>query len=142
METSLIRAYAWDDKSCQWAGWWEGDPADPMEFPKAYLRQRDPGPTLLGKAFDFDIPNGYDWSPHEVGVDRYVMEAAQVDFYSGTFTLEGFVHMERYGKRPIDRVLPGQSSWGGEYLPFVGLDKAPAAGVGAIYAKQRWVVML
>jgi hypothetical protein len=71
----------------------------------------------IGKTLTFDLPNGDDWSEHELGIDRHIIEAATVDFYNGDFTLEGFVHVEKFGK---------ESS---------GVLRQPLN-----YSKQRWVV--
>lgn len=110
----MITVYDWNGHT--WAGWWKDDETEPQVFKDVGLRQRDRSQQYIGMVMDFDVPNGDDWSPSEPGVDRYVMEAIQVDFYSGDYTLEGFVRVERFGKG-------------------VGADRG-----GREYRKQRWVV--
>lgn len=108
---STIRIYEWNGHT--WAGWWQGDEERPTVY-EADVRQRDRSGLYLGMVMSFDVPNGDDWSDAERGLDRHTMEATQVDFYSGDYTLEGFVSVEKFG-RGVD-------------------DDAPT------FRKQRWVI--
>lgn len=111
-----VKVFRWDGLT--WAGWWSDDNTEPHVYEDVLLRQYDNSNLIIGQGFMLDIPNGHDWSPAERGLDRHYLEGATVDFYSGDFTLEGFVRVEHFGP---------------DFEEDDGAD-------GDRYSKQRWVV--
>lgn len=113
-----IKVYEWNGHT--WAGWWSDDKAKPTQYRNVDLCQRDRSQLNIGEVLSFDVPNHDDWSASEKGLDRRCIEGATIDFYSGTFTVEGFVYIERYGR---------------------DAEQADDEDM-AIRRKQRWVVTL
>jgi hypothetical protein len=116
---STVRVYEWNGHT--WSGWWQGDKEIPVVFEKVTVTQRDRGQLYVGMPMSFDVPNGDDWSDHELGLDRYTMEACEVAFYvTNGYQLEGFVQVEKFGARAEDAEHDYESM--------------------AEYRKQRWIV--
>lgn len=112
---ATVTIYDWTGHT--WAGWWKDDQEVPLKLKGVELRQMDNSKIYQGMTMSFDVPNGDDWNEHEKGVNRWVMEGVKVDFYSGDYTLEGFVRIEPYGKEAL---------------------KSKESDLN--YRKQRWVV--
>lgn len=121
-----VTVFDWNGLS--WEGWWEHDEGEPTVYDGVHLRQLDPGKLTIGTTLSFDVPNGDDWGPEEPGLDRYIMEAATIDLWTSDLCIEGFAHVEHFGRMATETSA--------RYEDAEGVSRVPK------YRKQRWVVKL